>query len=100
MAKNQVQFQFGVCDADEDELYAAMDWLLERQGAIEQRLAKRQSLLGATTAELEKVRQMVTNGRLKERDRIGVRVWARSSTSTKCPSTSCSTSRPGASTST
>ena len=32
---------FGVEDADENELYAAMDWLLERQGAIEQRLAKR-----------------------------------------------------------
>jgi transposase len=32
---------FGVEDADENELYAAMDWLLERQDAIEQRLAKR-----------------------------------------------------------
>jgi len=32
---------FGVADADEDELYAAMDWLLERQGAIEQKLAAR-----------------------------------------------------------
>ena len=32
---------FGVEDADENELYAAMDWLLERQGGIEQRLAKR-----------------------------------------------------------
>ena len=31
----------GVADAHEDELYAAMDWLLERQGAIEKRLAKR-----------------------------------------------------------
>ena len=31
----------GVTDADEDELYAAMDWLFERQGRIEQRLAKR-----------------------------------------------------------
>ena len=31
----------GVADADEDELYAAMDWLIERQGAIEKRLAKR-----------------------------------------------------------
>lgn len=31
----------GVADADEDALYAAMDWLLERQGAIEKRLAKR-----------------------------------------------------------
>jgi hypothetical protein len=30
-----------VQEADENELYAAMDWLLERQGAIEQRLAKR-----------------------------------------------------------
>lgn len=32
---------FGVEDADEDELYAAMDWLLERQSVIEQRLARR-----------------------------------------------------------
>jgi Transposase DDE domain len=31
----------GVADADEDELYAAMDWLSERQEAIEKRLAKR-----------------------------------------------------------
>ena len=31
----------GVADADEDELYAAMDWLLQRQGKIEKRLAKR-----------------------------------------------------------
>ena len=31
----------GVVDADEDELYEAMDWLIERQGKIEQRLAKR-----------------------------------------------------------
>lgn len=30
-----------VADAHEDELYAAMDWLIERQGAIERRLAKR-----------------------------------------------------------
>ena len=28
-------------DADEEELYAAMDWLLERQGRIEKRLASR-----------------------------------------------------------
>ena len=32
---------FGVADADEDDLYAAMDWLLERQGAIEKKLAAR-----------------------------------------------------------
>ncbi len=31
----------GVEAADEDELYAAMDWLRERQGKIEQALAKR-----------------------------------------------------------
>jgi transposase len=33
--------EFGVEDADEDELYAAMDWLLASQGAIEKRLAAR-----------------------------------------------------------
>ena len=32
---------FGVADATEDELYAAMDWLLERQGRIEKKLAAR-----------------------------------------------------------
>ena len=31
----------GVADANEDELYDAMDWLIERQGKIEQRLARR-----------------------------------------------------------
>jgi transposase len=31
----------GVADASEDELYAAMDWLGERQEAIEKRLARR-----------------------------------------------------------
>ena len=30
-----------VADADEDDLYAAMDWLLERQGHIEKKLAAR-----------------------------------------------------------
>jgi len=32
---------FDVSDADEDDLYAAMDWLLERQEAIEKKLAAR-----------------------------------------------------------
>jgi hypothetical protein len=32
---------FGVADAAEDELYAAMDWLLERQASIEKKLAAR-----------------------------------------------------------
>ena len=31
----------GVADADEDALYAAMDWLLARQGHVEQALARR-----------------------------------------------------------
>jgi hypothetical protein len=33
--------ELGIADADEDALYEAMDWLLERQAAIERRLAKR-----------------------------------------------------------
>jgi hypothetical protein len=33
--------EMGVADADEDALYAAMDWLIEHQEAIEKRLAKR-----------------------------------------------------------
>jgi len=33
--------QLGVEDATEDELYAAMDWLLERQLAVEKKLAAR-----------------------------------------------------------
>ena len=33
--------EFSVTEADEDHLYAAMDWLLRRQGAIEKKLAAR-----------------------------------------------------------
>jgi transposase len=33
--------EFGVDGADEDDLYAALDWLLERQERIEDRLARR-----------------------------------------------------------
>lgn len=33
--------ELGVVDADEDDLYAAMDWLLERQPHIEKKLAAR-----------------------------------------------------------
>jgi transposase len=32
---------YGVADADEDDLYAAMDWLLERQDSIQAKLAAR-----------------------------------------------------------
>ena len=38
---------FGVTDATEDDLYAAMDWLLGRQDAIEQKLAARHLRQGA-----------------------------------------------------
>lgn len=37
----------GVSEADEDDLYAAMDWLLERQGPIERKLAARHFGQGA-----------------------------------------------------
>ena len=33
--------ELGVADADEDDLYAAMDWLFDRQERIEDRLARR-----------------------------------------------------------
>jgi len=33
--------EFGVADANEDDLYAAMDWLLARQDAIQKKLAAR-----------------------------------------------------------
>src|ERR1035437_1845626 len=32
---------FGVADADEDDLYAAMDWLFERQDRIQKKLSRR-----------------------------------------------------------
>ncbi|MGH6885289.1 MAG: IS1634 family transposase, partial [Geminicoccales bacterium] len=38
---------FGVADASEDDLYAAMDWLLARQGAIQKKLATRHLDAGA-----------------------------------------------------
>jgi len=39
--------EFAVAEADEDDLYAAMDWLLERQGGIERKLAARHLQQGA-----------------------------------------------------
>jgi transposase len=38
--------ELGVADADEDELYAAMDWLLEQQPKMESALAKRHLVEG------------------------------------------------------
>lgn len=39
--------EYGVSDADETDLYAAMDWLLERQRAIQKKLAARHLSEGA-----------------------------------------------------
>src|ERR1022692_1863114 len=39
--------EYGVEEADEDDLYAAMDWLLERQSGIERKLAARHLSEGA-----------------------------------------------------
>jgi hypothetical protein len=39
--------EFGVSEADEDDLYAAMDWLLEHQAGIERKLAARHLRSGA-----------------------------------------------------
>jgi transposase len=41
LAQSTLGSELGVEDADEDDLYAAMDWLLERQARIEDRLARR-----------------------------------------------------------
>lgn len=41
MADTTLPEDLGVADATEDELYAAMDWLLQRQGRIEAELAAR-----------------------------------------------------------
>ena len=40
-ARDSLAEMLGIEAVDEDELYAAMDWLLERQRTIEQRLTKR-----------------------------------------------------------
>jgi hypothetical protein len=61
------------------------------------RAHKRQSLLQATQKELEKVRSSVQAGRLRGKDKIGVRV-GRVGTSTRSPSTSSSSSKTVAST--
>jgi hypothetical protein len=41
LGQSTLASELGVQSADEDDLYAAMDWLLERQDAIEDRLAAR-----------------------------------------------------------
>jgi transposase len=41
LAQSTLACELGVADADEDDLYEAMDWLYERQPRIEDRLARR-----------------------------------------------------------
>jgi hypothetical protein len=41
LGQSTLASEFGVEGADEDDLYAAMDWLIERQDRVEDRLAKR-----------------------------------------------------------
>ena len=41
MGAEELAEEFGVADATEDDLYAAMDWLLARQDAIQKKLAVR-----------------------------------------------------------
>jgi hypothetical protein len=41
LAQSTLGSELGVAAADEDDLYAALDWLLERQARIEERLAAR-----------------------------------------------------------
>lgn len=59
----------GVADASEDELYGAMDWLLERQGAIEARLAARH--LGEGGLVLYDLSSTYVTGRHNPLARIG-----------------------------
>ena len=46
-ARDSLASELGLGEIDEDDLYAAMDWLLERQDSIERRLAKRHLQDGA-----------------------------------------------------
>ncbi len=46
-ARDTLGATLGVADSDENDLYAALDWLLERQDGIERRLAKRHLSEGA-----------------------------------------------------
>ena len=46
-ARDSLAEVLGIDDADENDLYAAMDWLLDRQAAVETRLAKRHLAAGA-----------------------------------------------------
>jgi hypothetical protein len=51
-----------VSEATEDELYQAMDWLLERQPRIEKKLAERHLREGSLVVELHLTRFLRTFG--------------------------------------
>jgi hypothetical protein len=54
--------ELGVADADEDQLYDAMDWLLERQEMIEKKLAEGTSRRGPGPLRRHPVRQRASSG--------------------------------------
>jgi transposase len=60
-AQSTLAAELGVEDADEDELYRALDWLLARQGRIERALARRH--LGEGTLVLYDVSSSYFEGR-------------------------------------
>jgi hypothetical protein len=60
-AASSLGLELGLSDVDEDELYAALDWLHERQGAIETALAKKH--LKAGTLVLYDVSSSYVEGR-------------------------------------
>ena len=60
-ARDSLAETLGLDDHNEDDLYAAMDWLWERQGAIEGRLAKRH--LGEGSLVLYDVTSSYVEGR-------------------------------------
>ena len=61
--------ELGVGGADEDDLYEAMDWLLERQQGIEDRLARRHLIDGEMV--LYDVSSSYFEGRSCELARLG-----------------------------
>jgi len=61
LASSTLAARLGVVDASEDELYAALDWLLSRQGAIEAALAARH--LGSGSLVLYDVTSTYVTGR-------------------------------------
>ena len=81
----------GLGDVDEDELYAALDWLLERQPAIEAALAKRHLTNG--TLVLYDVSSSYMEGRCCP---LAKRGYSRDGTEARCKSSMACSARPTA----